>query len=164
MTTDAVIVDGSVAGPGRDRRSLPLERKLPLLILAILTLVLATSLGISYYEVRRSAQLSAGERLTHLSHALASLMQQTDRDAPRHDAPRRDGYRVVNAFATPDREPSLAAKRAMARDHHASATASRRRCSGPPTAGSSATLRLEQASDVDRLPRNAVRAERADRQ
>jgi len=57
-------------------RSLPLERKLPLLILGVLAFVLTLSLGISYYAVRRSAVLSASERLTSLSHVLSNSVQQ----------------------------------------------------------------------------------------
>src|SRR5215467_15151972 len=82
--------------------SLPLERKLPLLILAILTLVLATSLAISYYEVRRSAELSAAERVSNLSRSLASMMQQ--QTAARLASMRRIAAdtTVQAAFATPD--------------------------------------------------------------
>ena len=54
-------------------RSLPLERKLPLLIFGVLSLVLVLSLGVSYYEVRRAAQVSAGERLSSLSRVLSSM-------------------------------------------------------------------------------------------
>jgi signal transduction histidine kinase len=57
-------------------RSLPLERKLPLLILGVLAFVLTLSLGSSYYAVRRSAVLSASERLTSLSHVLSNSVQQ----------------------------------------------------------------------------------------
>jgi hypothetical protein len=37
-----------------------LERKLPLMIFGVLAVVLATSLGVSYYEVRRAAELLIG--------------------------------------------------------------------------------------------------------
>ena len=149
MTTAAASPERrTTSSPGR--ASLPLERKLPLLILAILTLVLATSLAISYYEVRRSAQLSAGERLTRISQALASLMQQ--QTTARLNTMRRVALdtAVVNSFATPDREPSLAAKRAM------SAVTMPTDSLTPPmlwTVGGRliSNLRLEQAADVDRF-------------
>lgn len=149
MTADASLVGGGGAVPP-DRRSLPLERKLPLLILAILTLVLATSLAISYYEVRRSAQLSAGDRLTHLSRALASLMQQMT--ATRLATMRRVAAdtAVVNAFATPDREPGFAAKRAMLPLTTIADSLT------PPMLWTAdgrliGTLRLQQATDIDRF-------------
>src|SRR5262245_34563746 len=56
--------------------ALPLERKLPLLILGVLAFVLALSLGISYFAVRRSALVSTSERLSSLSHVLASMVSQ----------------------------------------------------------------------------------------
>ena len=56
--------------------SLPLERKLPLLVLGLFTLVLATSLVISYYEERRSAIEMAGERLAALGQAFAAISEQ----------------------------------------------------------------------------------------
>ncbi|HEY9229962.1 MAG TPA: hypothetical protein VIP11_25145, partial [Gemmatimonadaceae bacterium] len=56
--------------------SLPLERKLPLLILGVLALVLALSLGISYYTVRLAALQSSGERLTDMTGVLSSMVQQ----------------------------------------------------------------------------------------
>src|SRR6185503_20326270 len=49
---------------------LPLQRKLPLLILALLALVLAVSLVISYFTVRRAAEVAAGVRLSSLSKVL----------------------------------------------------------------------------------------------
>ena len=57
-------------------RSLSLDRKLPLLILALLGVVIVTSLGISYYEVRRTAELSTADRLAGISEVLASLIDQ----------------------------------------------------------------------------------------
>ncbi len=132
------------------RGSLPLERKLPLLILAVLTLVLATSLAISNYEVRRTAQLSAGERLTRISQALASLLEQ--QTATRLGAMRRIALdtAVVSAFATPDREPSLAAKRAMATITMPGDSLT------PPMLWTAdgrliSNLRLEQSADIERF-------------
>ena len=58
------------------RQSLPLERKLPLLVLGLFTLVLATSLLVSYYEERHAALEAAGERLAALGQAFAALSEQ----------------------------------------------------------------------------------------
>jgi signal transduction histidine kinase len=84
------------------------------MIFAILTAVLATSLGVSYYEVRRAAELSAGERLQSLSRAIASTFQQqislrltTMRNIATDSA-------VVSSLATPNRAPRPAVTRAMA--------------------------------------------------
>ena len=149
MTTTAPSANGA-SSAATDRGSLPLERKLPLLILAILTLVLATSLAISYYEVRRSAQVSAGERLSHLSRALASMMEQ--QTATRIAAMRRVAAdtAVVNVFAAPDREPSPAAQRAMSSITMPSDSLT------PPMLWTAdgrliGKLRLEQTSDIDRF-------------
>jgi signal transduction histidine kinase len=57
-------------------QSLPLERKLPLLVLGLFTLVLATSLIVSYYEERHSAIQMAGERLAALGQAFAAITEQ----------------------------------------------------------------------------------------
>ena len=57
-------------------QSLPLERKLPLLVLGLFTLVLATSLIVSYFEERHTAIEMAGERLSALGQALASFVEQ----------------------------------------------------------------------------------------
>jgi signal transduction histidine kinase len=94
-------------------RALPLERKLPLLILGVLATVLTLSLGISYYAVRRSAVLSAGERLTSLSHVLSNTVQQMI--AARMSAMIRAAgdSAIVNALRFPDRPLSEAAAAAL---------------------------------------------------
>jgi signal transduction histidine kinase len=56
--------------------SLPLERRLTLVVLVLFTLVLGTSLGVSYFEVRRAAELSAADRLTSLAEVLQSMSVQ----------------------------------------------------------------------------------------
>lgn len=50
-----------------------LERKLPLLVIAVLVATLATSVGLAYREVRHSAELAAGARIQTASRQLASL-------------------------------------------------------------------------------------------
>jgi signal transduction histidine kinase len=94
--------------------SLPLERKLPLMIFAILAVVLATSLGISYYEVRRSAVDSAGERLQNLSRAFAGAFnaQIVSRLSTMHHI--AGDSTVVDALSTPNRPPKPAVARALA--------------------------------------------------
>jgi signal transduction histidine kinase len=54
-------------------RDMSLERKLPLLVIAVLVATLATSVGLAYREVRHSAELAAGARIQTASRQLASL-------------------------------------------------------------------------------------------
>jgi signal transduction histidine kinase len=95
-------------------RTLPLERKLPLLVLALFTLVLATSLIISYYEERHSAIQAAGERLAALGQAFAAISEQGVnqrltllRRAARDTA-------VQNALRSPGKPLSAKAQQALA--------------------------------------------------
>src|SRR4051812_44364960 len=92
---------------GKLSRSLPIERKLPLLILGVLAFVLAVSLGISYYAIRRSAVLAASERLTSLSRVLGPMVQGpiTSR-LPLMIRAAHDSA-VIKAFADPNSAPSL---------------------------------------------------------
>lgn len=55
---------------------LPLERRLTLVVLILFTLVLGTSLGVSYFEVRHAAELSAADRLSSLADVLGSTSAQ----------------------------------------------------------------------------------------
>ena len=113
----ASITESSSATP-RSRlpsqsRSLPLERKLPLLIFGVLSLVLALSVGVSYYEVRRAAQSSAGERLSSLSRVLSSMMLEPIGN--RLAVMRRVATdpAVVRSLRTPDQPPSAATTKAL---------------------------------------------------
>jgi len=54
-------------------RNISLERKLPLLVIAVLIATLATSVALAYREVRHSAELAAGARIQAASRQLASL-------------------------------------------------------------------------------------------
>ena len=94
--------------------TLPLERKLPLLVLGLFTLVLATSLFVSYYEERRSAIEMAGERLEALGQGFAALLEQSSlqRLATLRRASRDTA--IQQALRTPDRPLSPAAKQALA--------------------------------------------------
>jgi signal transduction histidine kinase len=95
--------------------ALPLERKLPLLILGLLAIVLITSLIVSAYEIRRSAETSAADRLSGLVTVLGSLTEPTLE--ARLAAMRRvaQDTAVGDALTTSDRPASAAAQRALAR-------------------------------------------------
>jgi signal transduction histidine kinase len=86
---------------------LPLERKLPLLIFGILAVVLATSLGVSYFEVRRVAELAAADRLSGLSVQLAGMLQT--QLAARVNGLRRvaNDSAVIDALRSPNGAPTI---------------------------------------------------------
>ncbi|MFI5229788.1 MAG: ATP-binding protein [Gemmatimonadales bacterium] len=95
-------------------RSLPLERKLPLLILALLGIVVVVSVGISYYEVRRVAERASADRLASLSNVFAQLSEQS---MNARLAQMRRIARVTSVAAAlddPSRPLSPAAQRALA--------------------------------------------------
>ena len=95
-------------------RSLPLERKLPLLIFGVLSLVLLLSVVVSYYEVRAAAEVSAGERLLSLSRVVSSMAAEPL--GARIALMRRaatDSF-VIKALRTPDRQRGPEASRALA--------------------------------------------------
>jgi signal transduction histidine kinase len=92
---------------------LPLERKLPLLIFGVLSLVLVLSVGVSYYELTRAARASAGERLTGLSNVLSTIAAEpigTRITAMRKVA--QDSF-VIRALRTPDRRIGPEATRVL---------------------------------------------------
>jgi signal transduction histidine kinase len=104
----------SPSRPVQRPRSLPLERKLPLLNLGLFGLVLAASLSTSYYEIRHSAELSAGERLAGLSQVLGSLVeQQTNARLVLMRRISRDSG-VQRALRTPDRLPEAGVTKTLA--------------------------------------------------
>jgi hypothetical protein len=94
-------------------RSLPLERKLPLLVLALLTVVLGTSLLFSYFEIRTATETSASARLNSLSQVIASLVQQplAVRLTNMHRAARDTS--IVRALNAPSRRLTTAASAAL---------------------------------------------------
>lgn len=55
---------------------LPLQRKIPLIVLALFGFVLGTGIVVSYFEVRHAAELAAADRLLSLSRVIASLSAQ----------------------------------------------------------------------------------------
>lgn len=93
---------------------LPIERKLPLLIFGVLSLVLVLSVGVSYYEVRRAAELTAAERLTSLSRVLSSIMVEPTN--ARFALMRRVAAdtSIARALQTPDKPLSPDARHALA--------------------------------------------------
>jgi signal transduction histidine kinase len=95
-------------------RSLPLERKLPLVNLGLFGLVLATSLSASYYEIKHSAEVSAGERLVGLSQVLVSMVEQqtNGRLALMRRVARDTG--VQHALRAPDRAPNVGVNKTLA--------------------------------------------------
>ena len=101
-------------------RALPLERKLPLLILALLTGVFVVSLSLTYYEIRQSSELSAEERLWTLAQRVQTQMELTV--ATRLAALRRAAHdtAVLAALREPTRPPNAAAQAALARPRQAS--------------------------------------------
>lgn len=50
-----------------------LERKLPLIVIAVLVATLATTVGLAYREVRKSGELASAARIQNLSRQLASF-------------------------------------------------------------------------------------------
>ena len=84
------------------------------MIFGVLAVVLATSLGVSYYEVRRAAELLAGDRLSSLSRSLASMfeLQIASRVSAMHRIAADTS--VLRALRTPAQPPSAAAVRALA--------------------------------------------------
>ncbi|HEY4306293.1 MAG TPA: ATP-binding protein [Gemmatimonadaceae bacterium] len=93
--------------------SLPLERKLPLLLAGLVALVLATSLTISYYEERHAAIDMAGERLAALGQALAAFVEQAS--TQRINVMRRvvRDTAIQNALRAPQKPVSANARKAL---------------------------------------------------
>ena len=46
---------------------LPLERKLPVLVLALFSIILGAWAGVSYYDTRHTAEVAASDRLTTIN-------------------------------------------------------------------------------------------------
>jgi signal transduction histidine kinase len=79
--------DNFFSSPPMSIRNMSLERKLPLLVIAVLVATLATFVGLAYREVRHSAELAAGARIQTASRQLASLsaLSVTQRAKLLHD-------------------------------------------------------------------------------
>ncbi len=83
------------------------------MIFGVLAVVLATSLGVSYYEVRRAAELLAGDRLASLSRSLSSMfeLQIASRVFTMHRIAADTA--ILRAFRTPAQAPAPSAMRAL---------------------------------------------------
>ena len=57
-------------------RGVPLERKLPLLVVALFALLFGASLAVAYYEQRHAAIETAGERLASIDRVFGSLIER----------------------------------------------------------------------------------------
>ena len=99
--------------------SLPIERKLPLLILGVLAFVLALSLVISYYAIRRSTQIAAGDRLASLSRVIAQLYQQQTAARLTLMQQASSDTAILNALRHPERSDEHQAEQD---DHHSEHT------------------------------------------
>ncbi len=108
------MADSSLPAADTRLRSVPLERKLPLLVLGLFALVLAATLAVSYYEVRTSAIETAGDRLRGVGQVFGSLVEQ--QTAGRLNLLRRVARdtSIQKAFRSPDRPLDQAALRALA--------------------------------------------------
>jgi signal transduction histidine kinase len=93
---------------------LPLERKLPALVLVLFSIILGAWAAVSYYDTRHTAEVAASDRLTTIARVVASTLEQFNnaRFALMTTAARDTA--VQNALTTPDRPLSPGAQRALA--------------------------------------------------
>jgi len=83
------------------------------MIFGVLAVVLATSLAVSYYEVRRAAELLAGDRLSSLSQSLSSMFQAQIASRLMTMTRIASDSAVTNALRSPTRPPGVAAIQAL---------------------------------------------------
>jgi signal transduction histidine kinase len=114
MPHTSTVPASTASDPESELGGVPLARKLPLLIVSVLTVVLAVSLFASYFEVKHSAESSAAERLTGLSRVLGSLIEQ--QVSARVAIMRRVAHdtAVANSLLHPDNKPSPSTVHALA--------------------------------------------------
>ena len=93
---------------------LPLERKLPLLVLMLCGVILGTWASVSYYETRRSAEVVASARLSTLARVVASTIEQLNNARLTAMAAVAHDTAVQMALKTPDRVPGPTAQKALA--------------------------------------------------
>ncbi len=92
---------------------LPLERKLPILVLALFSVILGAWATASYYETRRAAEAGAAERLSTLARVVGTTIEQTNNmrlaalSSAAHDTA------ILSALRSPARPLSPAAARAL---------------------------------------------------
>ena len=93
---------------------LPLERKLPLLLLILFAVILGAWAGASYYETRRAAEASASDRLSALARIVGNTVEGLNNmrvgalSTVAHDSA------VQAALRSPERPLSSGAQRALA--------------------------------------------------
>jgi signal transduction histidine kinase len=92
---------------------LPLERRLPLLVLALFSVILGAWAIASYYETRRAAEAAAAERLSSLARIVATTVEGLDnmRLAALWSAARDTA--IVSALRAPARPLTAEAERAL---------------------------------------------------
>ncbi len=97
-----------------------LERKLPLLVAAVLVATLATAVALAYHEVRNTALVAASSRIETVGRQLASTSREsiTRRTALLHDVAESPAVIAVTARSTdsigrPTPSPELAAATAV---------------------------------------------------
>src|SRR5262245_42167699 len=93
---------------------LPLERKLPILVLALFSIILGAWAVASYYETRRAAEAAAAERLSTLARVVGGQIEQLNnmRLAALLSAARDTA--VDASLRAPDRPVGPAAQRVLA--------------------------------------------------
>jgi len=105
MSTDD---KATVSPPG-----LPLERKIPLIVLALFGFVLGTGIIVSYYEVRHAAELAAADRLRSLSQAIGSVAAAPVASRVQNMHRVATDPVIVDALRNPDRPPDASVRKAM---------------------------------------------------
>ena len=92
---------------------LPLQRKIPLIVLALFGFVLGTGIVVSYYEVRHAAELAAADRLKSLSQAIASVAASPLTVRVQNMRRIAADPAIIDALRNPDRPVSAAVRKAM---------------------------------------------------
>ena len=93
---------------------LPLERKLPLLVLALFSIILGAWAVASYYETRRAAEAAAGERLSTLARIVGATVETLNNmRLTALSAVARDTA-VQSALRSPDHPLTPSAQRVLA--------------------------------------------------
>src|SRR6476646_2000488 len=92
---------------------LPLQRKIPLIVLALFAFVLGTGIVVSYYEVRHAAELAAADRLKSLSGAIASVAGSPITQRVQNMRRIAQDPTIVDALRHPDRSSDAAVHKAM---------------------------------------------------
>ncbi len=107
-----------VSGPSFAERvspaQLPLERKLPLLVLALFSVILGAWAAASYYETRRAAEVAAAERLSTLARIVGAAVEQLNNMRVGALSTVARDTAVQAALRSPDRPLTSAAQKSLA--------------------------------------------------